>query len=71
MTWRYVDSLSELGIPDYLMMDVRLAWLPSENLEMAVVARNLFDEEHPEYLHRSFSASEVQRGVYGAVTVRY
>ena len=71
MTWRYVDSLDAMGIPDYLVMDVRLAWLPGENLEVAVVGRNLLDEEHPEATTRSFDASEVQRGVYGMVTWRY
>ncbi|NQT17642.1 MAG: TonB-dependent receptor, partial [Planctomycetes bacterium] len=70
-TWRYVDSLSSLNVPAYLVMDVRLAWLPSENLEVAVVGRNLLDEEHPESTTRAFYPSEVQRGVYGMVTLRY
>ncbi len=71
MTWRYVDSLATMGIDDYLVMDVRLAWLPNENLELAVVGRNLLDEEHPEFSTRGFYPSEVQRGVYGMVTWRY
>jgi len=71
MTWRYVDSLAALGVPDYMVMDVRLAWLPSENLEVAVVGRNLLDEHHPEFSTRSFYPSEVQQEVYGTVTCRY
>ena len=71
MTWRYVDRLSAMGIPDYLVMDVRLAWVPSDDLEVAVVGRNLLDEEHPEFTARGSYASEVRRGVYGMVTWRY
>ena len=71
MTWRYVDELSALAVPSYLVMDTRLAWLPSENLEVAVVGRNLLDAEHPEFTTLGFDPSEVQRGVYGMVTWRY
>jgi len=71
MIWRYVDNLPALGVPNYLVMDVRLAWLPSKNLEVAVVGRNLLDEEHPEFTTRSLYPSDVQRGVYGMVTWRY
>jgi len=71
MIWRYVDNLPSLGVPNYLVMDIRLAWLPSENLEVAVVGRNLLDEKHQEFDTRSFYSSEVQEGVYGMVTWRF
>ncbi len=71
LIWRHVDTLPGLGIPSYIAMDVRLAWFPSETLEMAVVGRNLLDSSHPEYDTRSFYASEVESEVYGMATLRY
>jgi iron complex outermembrane receptor protein len=71
MDWRYVDNLAYLGVPSYLVMDVRLAWLPSDNLELAVVGRNLLDEKHQEFDTRGIYVSEVQEGVYGTLTWRY
>ena len=70
-TWRYVDSLASLAIPAYSVMDVRLACHPTKNLEIALVGRNLLDEEHPEFTTRSFYPSEVQQEFYGSVTCRY
>jgi len=71
MNWRYVDSLPTLNIPSYLVMDVRLAWLPTETLEMAVVGCHLLDSAHPEFSNRSSYSSEVEPEVYGMVTWRY
>lgn len=68
---RYADSLPALGVPSYIVVDARVAWLPSETLEMAVVARHLLDSSHPEFATRAFRTSEVQQEVYGIVTLRY
>ncbi len=68
---RYVDSLPALGIPSYIMMDARLAWRPTEALEMAVVGRHFLDASHPEFAIRSYRTSEIQQEVYGIVTLRY
>ena len=71
MIWRYVDSLPALNIKNYLVMDVRLAWLPSETLEMAVVGRSLLDSAHSEFTDQAFYSSAVEAEVYGMVTWRY
>lgn len=63
---RYVDILSSLDIPSYVTGDVRVAWKPQERLEAAVVAQNLFDPRHPEYLNTQHT--EVERSVYAKVT---
>jgi len=68
MIWRYVDSLPALDVPSYLAMDVRLAWLPSETLELAVVGRHLLDSAHPEFYAAAPYRSEVESEVYGTVT---
>ena len=68
---RYTDNLPALSIPSYVTMDVRLAWLPTENLEMSIVGRNLLDAQHPEFTAGDFYSSQVQREVYGMATWRY
>jgi len=72
---RYVDSLPTLQVPDYITMDIRLAWVPSESFELAIVAQNLLDTHHLEYgAHRYnilASNTEVQRGVFAKATWRY
>ena len=58
-------------LPSLVASVVKPEIIPAQNLELAVVGRNLLDEEHPEFTTRSFYPSQVQRGVYGAVTWRY
>ena len=68
--FRFVDELSGIGIEDYANVDVRLAWRPRENLELAIVGQNLLEEQHAEFTQAFVSADgiEVERGVYGKVT---
>jgi iron complex outermembrane receptor protein len=70
---RYVDSLPDLKIPSYLVLDVRLAWRPWNNLEIAIVGQNLLDDRHPEFQELLIPTlrTEVQQSVYGKVTWRY
>ncbi|MBN1911392.1 MAG: TonB-dependent receptor [Pirellulales bacterium] len=69
---RYVDNISGVQVPRYLTMDLRLAWHPSKNLEMAVAAQNLFDRHHYEYANEVFNlgATQVRRAVFGQLTWR-
>jgi iron complex outermembrane receptor protein len=67
---RYVDNLPALGISSYLTMDARLAWHPWNNLEWAIVGRNLFDDRHAEF-NDTFSgiiATEVQSEMFTTIT---
>jgi iron complex outermembrane receptor protein len=69
---RYVDNQHQA--PSYLTMDLRLAWLPTENLEMFVVGRNLLDNEHPELVSDYIAQTPgtgVESEVYGGLTLRY
>ncbi len=68
---RYVDSLPDLDIPSYVVMDVRLAWMPTENMEVAAVGRHMLEGIHPEFSTRRFNPTEVRQEVYGMVTWRY
>ncbi len=71
---RYVDTLSSLNIPSYFQMDSRLAWTPTAHLEFAVVGRNLLDSHQPEFNDDTIAgvfATEVQRELYGMMSLRY
>lgn len=71
--WRYVDTLPALGVPSYLVMDARVAWTPTPNLELAIVGLNLWDDRHPEFVPTTIRTeqTEVQHSVYGVVTWRF
>jgi len=71
MVWRYVDNLSWVRAPDYLVMDVRLAWEARKGMELSLVGRNLLDAKHLEYAPQgTIYPSEVQWGMYGMITFR-
>lgn len=63
---RYVDDLPHPQTPSYLTADLRLAWSPRKNYEIAIVGRNLFDQAHPEFRTTPFSR-EVERTVYATL----
>ena len=61
---RYVGDLPKPATPSYLTLDLRIAWSPIKNVEIAIVGRNLLSDAHPEF--RSMLVTrEVQRSVYG------
>jgi iron complex outermembrane receptor protein len=72
-TLRYVDTLVAPKIPSYVTIDLRLAWSPRKDLEIAIVGRNLLDDQHPEFAPTFIGTqkSEVERSVYGTVIWRY
>ncbi|MFP6582128.1 MAG: TonB-dependent receptor [Candidatus Hydrogenedentota bacterium] len=70
-TFRYTDQLPGLeDIDDYFTLDARLAWRPSDSLEMSLNGRNLFDDDQSEFIE--FVANRlptgVERSVYGQIT---
>jgi len=73
---RYVDALisTPQTIPNYFVMDARLAWHARKNLELSVVGRNLLLGSHYEFNSDTTSgmiATQVAPEVYGQVTWRY
>jgi iron complex outermembrane receptor protein len=73
-TWlRYVGRLPDLKIGSYLTLDVRAAWEPLPGLEISLVGQNLFHTRHPEFKPEFITTvpTDVERGIYGAVTWRY
>jgi iron complex outermembrane receptor protein len=71
MTCRYVDRLSNIQVPSYISMDLRLAYRPKKNVEVAVVGQNLLQESHQEFnAYPLTMVTEVPRGVYSTLTWR-
>ena len=72
-TLRYVDALPAPNIPSYVTLDLRLAWSPYKDLEVAIVGQNLLDDRHPEFAPTFIGTqrTEVERSVYGTVVWRY
>ncbi len=68
----YVDNLDQLGpsVPGYVSLDLRLAWHPSPNWELAIVGQNLLDNQHPEF-GPALGRQEIPRSFYGKVTWRF
>jgi len=68
---RYIDALAA-GIPSYVAGDIRLAWRPRTNLELAVVGQNLLAGSHYEFIS-SYGGypTEIEPGVYGMISWRY
>ena len=72
-TLRYVGTLPSLGVDDYIEFDLRLGWQPREDLEFALVGRNLLHDDHFEFSPTFVSQTPtgVQRSVYGQVTWKF
>jgi iron complex outermembrane receptor protein len=64
----YVDNVPSQNTPHYTRFDVRLGWQPQKSLNLSLGARNLFDNQHPEFgsglSGNPEIASEVQRAFY-------
>ena len=72
---RFVDAIQAHGIPSYWETDVRLAWRPSEEWELALVGQNLLHKERKQFgLTEGIidnPISMVQRGVYVQATYQF
>jgi iron complex outermembrane recepter protein len=72
---RYVDSIGPAGgaVDDYISVDLRLAWRPRKNWEIAVIGQNLVDSYHTESRssQQSPPQGEIPRGVFGRVTASF
>ena len=82
ITARYVDELigstgsaTDPVVPAYIEMDMRLAWRPRQNWEVALVGQNLLQDHHYEFLGGNDAfpiyATEVPRSVYATLAWRH
>ena len=70
---RYVDALPALSVPAYVALDLRVGWQISDSVELSVVGRNLLDSRHAEFQPTTVGSesTEVERSVYGSITIRF
>jgi iron complex outermembrane receptor protein len=74
MMARYVDALIVSQVPEYIDMDLRLAWRPRQHLELEVVGQNLLNNHVLQFNDQTPSIdlpAEIPRGVYGKITWQY
>jgi iron complex outermembrane recepter protein len=70
---RHVDELKAQLVAGYTALETRLAWKPTPNIELALIGRDLLDPEHREFAPSilTFRRVEVDRAVYGKLTLRF
>jgi iron complex outermembrane receptor protein len=70
---KFVSRLSTQNVPGYARLDARLGWRPGEAIEFSVVGQNLATPRHIEFIDNSgfFVATEVERSVFGKITLRF
>ena len=70
---RYVSDLPERGVDSYFTFDTRLGWRPMEGIELSLVGQNLLAGHHLEFTPElvDTTPTEIQRSVYGKVTVTF
>lgn len=73
--FRFVDRITinngpiAGSVPAYIEMDIHVGWHPAQNFEIAVVGQNLLSRHHPEFGFPGALRQEIQRGVYGKVSL--
>jgi len=71
--FRYVDRLPDFDIGNHAAFDLRLAWSPVDDLEIALVGQSLLRSKHEEFVpFFNFSQpTEVERSVYAQLSWRF
>ena len=64
----YVDNLATQGVTSYLRYDIGLGWRPAKWFEARLSFQNLTQTSHLEF---GGGSSEIERSVFGQVTVRF
>jgi iron complex outermembrane receptor protein len=70
-TMRYIDKLPKPYVPDYCGLDLRLGWHLNKALEFNLVGQNLLDNRHLEFIPSTPGPRQIERSVYGRITLRY
>jgi len=65
-TIKRVGQLQQGPIPSYTQLDLRYAWTPVRNLELALVGQNLLDARHREFISNYLPSQqlEIRRSIY-------
>lgn len=70
---RYVDELPAIEVSDYWDFDIRLAWLPTDSLELSFTAQNLLEDGRSEFTSDVINTTNTQvpRAYYGKLVWRF
>lgn len=74
---RWVDTLrinnsgAPATVPSYWELDARIAWHPTEDLELSLTGQSLLHDQHAEYGLPGPAREEIERSVYAKITWRY
>lgn len=70
---QFVDELPALRVKSYVNADFRLSWRPRDDLELALMGKNLWAPSRLEYRASLLDTlpSEIQRGVYAEVSWKF
>jgi iron complex outermembrane receptor protein len=68
---RYVGKLPEPEVPAYLGLDLRLGWTLSKAVELNVVAQNVLNSSHLEFVPSSPAPREIKRSIFGKIKCRF
>ncbi len=70
---KYADNVPTFNIPSYITMDTGLSWQLNETIELALIGQNLLDHRHSESRNKFVltSPSQVERSVYGKISLRF
>ena len=66
----WVDDARNQGVFSYWRGDLRVAWAPREDVELALVGQNLFDHARQEFGDFFSVPSSVPRSFYAMFTFR-
>lgn len=75
--FRWIDTVRNNNggtagfVPSYAELNMRLAWHPTKNLELAVIGDNLVHNRHAEAGFPGPMQEQIERSVYGKVTFRW
>ncbi|SFK90648.1 iron complex outermembrane recepter protein [Nitrosomonas aestuarii] len=67
----YTDRLRAHNVSDQARLDLRLAWSPTPDLELSVVAQNITNKQHQEFTANDVFHSEIPRSVYGRIMLKF
>jgi iron complex outermembrane receptor protein len=60
------------AVNDYLKLDAKVTYRPTEGVETSLIGQNLLDDKHQEFGSAVYSEPyEIPRSVFGKVTVRF
>ena len=70
---RLPEVTKGIAIPAYTELDLRLAWRPAKNVEVAIVGRNLLNDPHQEFASELLDIPEMQieRSIFGQVVWKF